>query len=242
MLAILRSGKVVPRKVLAQKIEVTPREISRYRDDLELAGVRIREIRGKYGGYQLEGKNYLLELSLSKQEVNALNLLKGQITNYNFLYAKEIKDTIEKINAIEQVGQSDELQVLSKGKHVYFEYEIERDKWNKINEARISCQVVILNHLNGGGISSVRRVHPYGILKLKIDYPYARYFKENNWVVQERIQDYETEGYLIYEAIMEGKTQITSWILGMGMACTVLESRVLQDEIREIYRQCLEKI
>ena len=50
MLAILRSRKKVTRRELAEELEVDIRQITRYKEDLEYAGVTITEIRGKYGG------------------------------------------------------------------------------------------------------------------------------------------------------------------------------------------------
>lgn len=53
MLAILRSRKKVTRKELAEELEVDIRQITRYKEDLEYAGVTITEIKGRYGGYIL---------------------------------------------------------------------------------------------------------------------------------------------------------------------------------------------
>jgi len=60
MLAILRSREKVTRKELSEELEVSIREISRYKDDLEYAGVTINEIRGRYGGYFIDNSDYLL--------------------------------------------------------------------------------------------------------------------------------------------------------------------------------------
>ena len=46
MLAILRSREKVTRKELVEELEVSIREISRYKEDLEYTGVAINEIRG----------------------------------------------------------------------------------------------------------------------------------------------------------------------------------------------------
>ena len=82
MLAILRSRDKVSRRELAEELEVTVREISRYKEDLEYAGVHIQDIRGKYGGYRLENNDYLLNLDLSINEEyalqNAIDNLNGQ--------------------------------------------------------------------------------------------------------------------------------------------------------------------
>ena len=65
MLAILRSRRKVTRKELAEELEVGIREITRYKEALEYAGVTITEVKGRYGGYILENKDYLLNIQLS---------------------------------------------------------------------------------------------------------------------------------------------------------------------------------
>lgn len=73
MLAVLRSRNKVSRKELAEELEVTVREVTRYKDDLEYAGVNIITTAGKYGGYELQGNDYLLNLDLSDNEILALD-------------------------------------------------------------------------------------------------------------------------------------------------------------------------
>ena len=68
MLAILRSREKVTRKELSEELEVSIREISRYKDNLEYAGVTINEMRGRYGGYYIDNNDYLLNLNLSRNE------------------------------------------------------------------------------------------------------------------------------------------------------------------------------
>lgn len=68
MLAILRSRGKISRKELADELEVGIREITIYKEDPESVGVTITNINGKYGGYILENKDYLLNLELFKAE------------------------------------------------------------------------------------------------------------------------------------------------------------------------------
>lgn len=74
MLAILRSRTRVTRKEIAEILEVSEREVTRYKDDLEVAGVRINSIRGKYGYYELDNEDYLLNLNLSDNELVTLDM------------------------------------------------------------------------------------------------------------------------------------------------------------------------
>ena len=85
MLAILRSRKKVTRKELAEELEVTVREITRYKDDLEYAGVNIITTAGKYGGYELQGNDYLLNLDLSNNEILYSAKAKGKTDLINWI-------------------------------------------------------------------------------------------------------------------------------------------------------------
>ena len=53
LLRLLQNGKKYSIKELSEKIEVSPRMIRQYKNELELAGIFIETIRGPYGGYYL---------------------------------------------------------------------------------------------------------------------------------------------------------------------------------------------
>ena len=100
MLAILRSRKKVTRKELAEELEVDIRQITRYKEDLEYAGVTITEIKGRYGGYILENKDYLLNLELSDKESLALSKTKDYLKDQGLHFYNDLSSAIEKIKAI----------------------------------------------------------------------------------------------------------------------------------------------
>ena len=64
-------------------------------------------------------------------------------------------------------------------------------------------------------------------------------FKEYSWTEEESIEDYIEKGYLIYNATVEGKTEVIPWIMGMGTACNVLEPLELKDDIIKAYKEIL---
>ena len=59
MLQILTSGRKYSINELANTLEVTPRMIRVYKEELEKAGIFIDTIRGPYGGYILNQQVYL---------------------------------------------------------------------------------------------------------------------------------------------------------------------------------------
>ena len=58
MLQILSTGRKHSINELANTLEVTPRMIRVYKEELEKAGIFIDTIRGPYGGYVLNQKIY----------------------------------------------------------------------------------------------------------------------------------------------------------------------------------------
>jgi len=70
-------------------------------------------------------------------------------------------------------------------------------------------------------------------LKIQIFFPMAQIVKEKIFVDNQKITEYKDEGYIIYEATMEGLEEIKSWILSMGSYAKVLEPKFLQDEIKD---------
>ena len=75
MLQILSSGRKYSINDLANELEVTPRMIRMYKEELEKAGIFIDTIRGPYGGYILNQKVYIppKEITQDKLEMSELD-------------------------------------------------------------------------------------------------------------------------------------------------------------------------
>lgn len=301
MLAILRSRKKVTRKELAEELEVDIRQITRYKEDLEYAGVTITEIKGRYGGYILENKDYLLNLELSDKESLALSKTKDYLKDQGLHFYNDLSSAIEKIKAINPKDNNyNSESIYSKGIKIKANHEEESEKWLTINDGIINNRKVRIKYMDSKGYCTERIVQPYKLytyygsnyfigkceernelrqfklvriknielledrfikddfdineylknsiglfkdktykIKLKITYPYAMGFKEYSWTEEESIEDYIEKGYLIYNATVEGKTEIIPWIMGMGTACTVLEPLELKDDIIKAYKEIL---
>lgn len=301
MLAILRSRKKVTRKELAEELEVDIRQITRYKEDLEYAGVTITEIKGRYGGYILENKDYLLNLELSDKESLALSKTKDYLKDQGLHFYNDLSSAIEKIKAINPKDNNyNSESIYSKGIKIKANHEEESEKWLTINDGIINNRKVRIKYMDSKGCCTERIVQPYKLytyygsnyfigkceernelrqfklvriknielledrfikddfdineylknsiglfkdktykIKLKITYPYAMGFKEYSWTEEESIEDYIEKGYLIYNAKVEGKTEVIPWIMGMGTACTVLEPLELKDDIIKAYKEIL---
>ena len=91
LLRLLQNGRKYSIKELSQIIEVSPRMIREYKNELELAGIFIESIRGPYGGYYLN-QNIKLPDDISKSKSIPVdnreyyNLLSKAINNRNKCY------------------------------------------------------------------------------------------------------------------------------------------------------------
>lgn len=149
MLQYLSSGRKYSINELSEKIEVSPRMIRSYKEELEKAGIYIDTIMGPYGGYVLnqsiklpirkfKKKDYeLLEKyvqeeqdEIKKQElINLQDKLKGAYTSSKQGDIKlELKDeTLSKYNCLTRA-----IKERKKVKIVYYSY-------NKGENERIIC-------------------------------------------------------------------------------------------------------
>ncbi|MBR4693706.1 MAG: WYL domain-containing protein [Bacilli bacterium] len=80
MLQYLSNGRKYSIKELSEKLEVTPRMIRVYKEELEKAGIYIDSIMGPYGGYVLNqeikiNKDKNTNIVLSPEDQNKYNIL-----------------------------------------------------------------------------------------------------------------------------------------------------------------------
>ena len=72
LLRLLQNGKKYSIKELANELEVSPRMIRTYKNELECAGMYIESIRGPYGGYYLN-QNIKLPENINKSKIIPVN-------------------------------------------------------------------------------------------------------------------------------------------------------------------------
>lgn len=87
MLNLLSTGRKYSIKELSEILEVTPRMIRVYKEELDKAGIYIDTIRGPYGGYILKDE---IKLPINKSK-STINITKEIQEKYNLL-SKAIKE------------------------------------------------------------------------------------------------------------------------------------------------------
>ncbi len=91
MLRLLQNGRKYSIKELSEQLEVSPRMIRNYKEELELAGIFIESLRGPYGGYYLN-QDIKLPENLDKSKSIPIdnreyyNLLSKSINDKNKCY------------------------------------------------------------------------------------------------------------------------------------------------------------
>lgn len=111
MLTYLQNGRKYSINELSEKLEVSPRMIRKYKDDLEKAGFIIETIHGPYGGYILKKNNLMVSGSFNEYDLKMINELKENIdTEY-------ISSLFDKVKTI--INSSDDKVVSSEIQKTY---------------------------------------------------------------------------------------------------------------------------
>ena len=91
MLQLLQNKRKYSIKELSEKLEVSPRMIRQYKDELEYAGIYIETIYGPYGGYVLNQDVKIPEKFIKPENIKLdnreyYNLLSKCINSHNKCY------------------------------------------------------------------------------------------------------------------------------------------------------------
>lgn len=116
MIKILKDEKIHNMKDIAEKIEISPRMVKQYKNELEQAGIYIESKRGINGGYSLNKELNNIDIGLTYQELIKLKEIeqyfdddqdfKKIIGKIIESYDKNINEAdLKKINRIQELGK-----------------------------------------------------------------------------------------------------------------------------------------
>lgn len=116
MLEILKDEKIHNMNDIAEKIEISPRMVKQYKNELEQAGIYIESKRGINGGYSLNKELNNIDIGLTYQELIKLKEIEQYFNeNQDFKkligkiigsYEKNINEAdLKKINRIQELGK-----------------------------------------------------------------------------------------------------------------------------------------
>jgi predicted DNA-binding transcriptional regulator YafY len=154
MAELLNSGRKYSIKELSEILEVTPRMVRFYKEEMEKAGIYIDTIRGPYGGYILDTTRVLPSRGFSKYDIQLLNNLKKLVyNNEEFHLNKEFDDLIDKISGIYESSK----KVTSNGEIIRND---EKEKYNLLSKAIKEKRKVEIIFLSASGEKNIRIIHP----------------------------------------------------------------------------------
>lgn len=116
MIKILKDEKIHNMKDIAEKIEISPRMVKQYKNELEQAGIYIESKRGINGGYSLNKELNNIDIGLTYQELIKIKEIEQYFNeNQDFKkiigkiiesYEKNINEAdLKKINRIQELGK-----------------------------------------------------------------------------------------------------------------------------------------
>lgn len=116
MIKILKDEKIHNMKDIAEKIEISPRMIKQYKNELEQAGIYIESKRGINGGYSLNKELNNIDIGLTYQELIKLKQIEQYFNDDQDFkkiigkiiesYEKNINEAdLKKINRIQELGK-----------------------------------------------------------------------------------------------------------------------------------------
>ena len=152
---------------IADELEVSRRQVIRYREDLDKAGIYIKSILGKYGGYILDGKDYILGLNVTDAEYLTLLSALEHLKYENFIGLGELKTLADKIGALKENESSMDFDFYIKNTKSNYNLQKEKKTWFDIKAAIISNRKIEILYESAKKETSFRVVHPYYIFQYK---------------------------------------------------------------------------
>ncbi len=116
MIKILKDEKIHNMKDIAEKIEISPRMLKQYKNELEQAGIYIESKRGINGGYSLNKELNNIDIGLTYQELIKIKEIEQYFNDDQDFkkiigkiiesYEKNINEAdLKKINRIQELGK-----------------------------------------------------------------------------------------------------------------------------------------
>lgn len=166
MIELLHAREKMKISELAELLEVKERMVRIYRDDIEMAGIKIETTKGRDGGYSLSNTSLFPIKNMSQQELDALTFsIQKLVSKGNDIYAKDAQVALDKLNAVRKVETN-------KDRHIYFvqrskpnnAFSNENQKYVQLQEALFIRRKVRIQYEKRFGERSERIIDPYGFV------------------------------------------------------------------------------
>ena len=153
MLEYLSTGKKYSIQELSDLLEVSPRMIRIYKDELEKAGIFVDTLKGIYGGYVLEQNINIPYLLFDNNDIEIIRKCVS-LTTDDIL--KDKLTTIEKRIATNVLKQEN-------SNKAFINEDSELNVYNKLNRAIREHHKVKINYVSLQHGESIRTIYPLGM-------------------------------------------------------------------------------
>jgi predicted DNA-binding transcriptional regulator YafY len=176
MLLLLKCRKKMKIDELAEALEVAPRQIRRYRDDLEQAGFAIFSSPGPDGGYRLYSPLNHLPCAITKEEFETMEKLGKELEKNLPHYKKEFKSVMTKLEyfrCFPEGGSKTGIVRESEPFDTFFvkrtsakmDIDKERKKLDDFQRAAIAKHKIKMTYTSNTSGRSTRIVQPYALIE-----------------------------------------------------------------------------
>lgn len=169
MFAMLKSGRKIKVKEIADELEVSEKQVKRYKEVLS-EFFFIESKPGVDGGYILRDSYIPIKELLDEHEINLLKYAVDTLEDFSLETNKELKRAIEKINySIEktQISNNENYNsIIPYGRSLPMNKNLQ-EMIDVIFEAIISSREVFIEYLGNNGELSSRTIQPYKIFSFK---------------------------------------------------------------------------
>lgn len=160
MLNLLSTGKKYSVNELAEILEVTPRMVRSYKEDLDKCGIYIDSIMGPYGGYVLNQNIKLPQRKFKKSDYEFLINL--EVTEEN---KEELKLIADKVRGVYIGSKSENISILGETK----------DLFNTLERAIKESRKVLINYYSYNKGDNERIIHPLDMFLMPSGWGVAAY-------------------------------------------------------------------
>lgn len=187
ILLLIESKGMIKAREIASKLEISLRTVYRDIDSLCEAGIPLATTPGPNGGiYLMEGYSggidYLQEEDIINLYINSI----GIIPDKNSDMAMKLNNTLMKLQKRLSPNQISELNKVKKRFH--FDDTLWWGKSHRMNDLDIIIYAVLqsngleITYTKYNGTTSIRRVHPYGIVVKRMDWYLVGYCEKNKTI------------------------------------------------------------
>lgn len=237
---------------LAQELDVSERQILKYKKYLEEAGILIDSKQGAHGGYSMLGRS-LLGLKIDEKDymdyftVNPKSNLdygkyKKLCSDIHFSYISKRKMNItyrsltsgysnRNIHPYGLFNYKGDFYMVAycENKERFLDFKICRIDSYEVLESKYNIDKNFSWDKYSKNCVGIYKDGDYDIV-LKIKNPFSIIIKEKIWVDNQEIIEKEDKS-IIFKASMKGYSEIKSWILSMGANVEVISPQNLREDI-----------